>query len=122
MSLFNKKHPEERRKFTRVPFWLNVKFRIAETGLQSEEQFELVGCEDISEGGILLETAERYRMATFCLIEIHADTLGRTVHMEGQIVRSEKSSMGDFYYTGIAFIHMNDEKRRSLSEVIHHYA
>ena len=121
MGLFHKKFPEERRKHTRLPFWLNVKFRVAETGIENEEQFEIVGCEDISEGGILVETSGRYRMATFCQIEIHSDATEKVVHLEGQIVRSEKSNMGDFYYTAIAFIHFGEEKRKELLDVIQQY-
>ena len=121
MGLFHKKFPEERRKHTRVPFWLNVKFRISDTGIESEEQFEIVGCEDISEGGILVETSQRYKMATFCSIEVHADMANKLMKLDGQIVRSEKSNMGDFYYTAIAFIHLDEEQRRELTEVIQQY-
>lgn len=121
MGLFHKKFPDERRKHQRVPFWLNVRFRVTETGIESEEQFEIVGCEDISEGGILVETAQRYRMATFCTVEIHADMAEQTLILDGQIVRSEKSHMGDFYYTAIAFIHMDDQRRSDLAGVIQHY-
>jgi len=121
MGLFHKKFPEERRKYSRVPFWLNVKFRVTETGVENEEQFEIVGCEDISVGGILVETNQRYRMATFCTIEIHAELAKKVIEVEGQIVRSEKSNMGDFFYTAIAYIHLNDEKRKELADVIQHY-
>ncbi|MBI1870752.1 MAG: PilZ domain-containing protein [Chlamydiae bacterium] len=118
MSLFHHRS-KEKRNFSRIPFWAKVE---VDLNVDNAARSETLGVENLSEGGILVETTSAYPQDAPCRIHLKKNFFSTEVVLEGFIVRSVISRRGHFFDTGISFSNINPDQKGKLSQIIKLYS
>ncbi|MBI1883233.1 MAG: PilZ domain-containing protein [Chlamydiae bacterium] len=117
MSMFAHR---EKRAHPRIPFWTKVKVHWAHPQNGYVES-ETLGVENISPGGILVETSKAYPVNIPCEVFVRKDSHSDEIILPGTVIRSVSSRRGSFFDTGISFPTLSPEQKVSLDEIIKLY-
>ena len=76
--------------------------------------------QDISAGGVRVQSREMLPIGTQIHIEVHVPVLNRNVSAEGQVVRCLPARGGGFEL-GIRFLHIEPQDRAALGEAVEQF-
>ncbi len=109
--------PSEQRKYRRLPDHIDVKYRIISLGENPGGYIELRGdghSENVSEGGMLLESHEIIPPGTFLEVEIKLHGSESPIYLRGRVVRTEEIIENRRYEIGVKFTHYFEKDREML--------
>ncbi len=113
----------DRRKFIRIPYEAVIRYK-ARAGkgapIKQKKSFEDASSRNISSGGILMATKERFPQGTILEVELDIPSLDgySTVKILGQIVRSIEVQKGKAYENGISFYKIDQEDEDALAQFL----
>jgi len=119
MSLF--KTRKEKRVHPRIPFWAKVKVALKRSVSDEALHPDILGAENLSQSGILVETSYPYPVNAPCRVFIREKSYKSETVLNGLVVRSEASRRGEFYDTGISFPSLSSDQKSLLSKIISIY-
>lgn len=120
MTLFGHR-PVNKRVHTRIPFWTRVRVEVSAKEREASSLADTLGVENLSEGGMLIETPYVYPIKVPCRIFLRHNPFSDELALEGLVVRSAPSRRGDFFDTGIAFPSLTEDQREILKQMISFY-
>ena len=119
---FFKNRNSEKRIFERIPFWTKVRVELIQLEQKEDKKSDVLGAENLSGGGILIETQKPFPKDVFCRVHIGQNAYQKEFTLEGLIIRSVWSPRGNFYDTAIQFFSMNEGQKETLDQIIHEYS
>ena len=110
----------DRRKYIRIPYEAIIRYKACPNKGSKKKAFLDASSKDISTGGILMATKERFPLGTVLEVELDIPSLDgySTVKILGQIVRTIEVQKDKKYENGISFYKIDEEDKDMLEQFL----
>ena len=110
----------DRRKYIRIPYEAVIRYKACPNKGPRKKIFSDAASKNISSGGILMATKERFPSGTILEVELDIPSLDgySTVKIQGQIVRTTEAPGGKGYENGISFYKIDEEDEEMLEQFL----
>ena len=110
----------DRRKYIRIPYEAVIRYKACPNKEQKKKFFLDACSKNISSGGILMATKERFPQGTILEVELDIPSLDgySTVKILGQVVRTTEAEKGRRYENGISFYKIEEQDEEILEQFL----
>ncbi len=110
----------DRRKYIRIPYEAVIRYKACPNKEPKKRPFSDASSKNISGGGILMATKERFPQGTILEVELDIPSLDgySTVKILGQVVRTAESEKGKKYENGISFYKIDEQDEDMLEQFL----
>jgi c-di-GMP-binding flagellar brake protein YcgR len=110
----------DRRKYIRIPYEAVIRYKSCPAKGAKKKAFLDASSKNISSGGILMATKERFPQGTIMEVELDVPSLDgySTVKILGQIVRTREVEKGKRYENGMSFYKIDEQDSDVLDQFL----
>ena len=110
----------DRRKYIRIPYEAVIRYKACPNKGPKKKLFLDASSKNISSGGILMATKERFPLGTVLEVELDIPSLDgySTVKILGQVVRTIEVQKDKKYENGISFYKIDEEDEDMLEQFL----
>ena len=128
---------KERRKFLRIPFWAEVRFRVCKPPkevlsqvnivypehrrLPENDFFSLGKSRNISAGGLLFDSPKQIQLGDFLEMDISISPYEDPIRLRGRVVRVKQGTEKGEYQIAVSFISEGEEETNRIAEFVNKY-
>ena len=110
----------DRRKYIRIPYEAVIRYKACPNKDPKKKTFSDAASRNISSGGILMATKEKFPQGTILEVELDIPSLDgySTVKIQGQVVRTTESDKGKGFENGISFYKIDEQDEDILEQFL----